>query len=209
MSPTKKAHRYLSIPAIVAVGALALTSPAHASGGTLPTSSSPQVQTVQASEAEFDLGISDAEFEAAIEYASAQVSDPVAEPEQFEAAVQEFIDTEVNAGGDDAGYGTMALPAVIIAARFAGCVAGAYSSLAAINPNSSQAHIAGQIANAVVGCVGGGVSAQIIQRWIMNNPRAVGIALNAIGLGSLSGSSSQASMSIEITDEGRFATLAA
>lgn len=87
--------------------------------------------------------------------------------------------------------------------------AGAYSSLAAINPNSSDAHIAGQIANAVVGCVGGGASAQVIQRWIMDNPRAVGIALNAIGLGSLSGSSSQASVSIGSADEGRFATLAA
>jgi len=38
---------------------------------------------------------------------------------------------------------------------------------------------------------------------------AVGIELNAIGLGSLSGSSSQASMNIEVADEGRFATLAA
>lgn len=187
---------YLTIPAALAAGSLFFASPAYATGGVaVPASSEVEAEDSDVEDLEFEL--TDAEFEAAVEYATQEVNDAAEDPEAFEDAVAEYVDNEVDSDIDNGGAEPMALPvAVIVGARFAGCVAGAYSTLAALDSNSSQAHINMSIANAIVGCVGGGVTAQSIARWISNNPRTVGIALNAIGLGSLSGSEPQASAEV-------------
>ena len=178
---TKKSHEHLPIPAGMVCGSLSLSSlgPAHASvaeSGASPASLSQEVEVDE----EFDLGISDEDFEAALNHAISAVDDPVAEPEAFEPKVEAYIRAEVNDGVE-----TQALPVVIIAARFAGCVASAYTTLNAISASDSMASQAAQITFGIPGCIRGGVGADQITRWILNSPQTARLALSAVGLGFL------------------------
>lgn len=198
MSHTTKRTKYLAIPTVVAVGSLSLSAlaPAYASDTGSGTSQDNLFPEVGAEE-DFDLGISNEDFEAALNHATNAVDDPVTEPEAFESEVEAYIQAEVNDG-----FESRALPAVIIAARFAGCVASAYTTLSAISESDSTTSQAAQIASGITGCIGGGVSADQLTRWILNNPQTARAALSAVGLGFLleGDSATQAASSESATD---------
>ncbi|MEX3610924.1 hypothetical protein VVR12_07735 [Rothia sp. LK2588] len=84
-----------------------------------------------------------------------------------------------------------AVPAVIIAARFAFCVSSAYTILADIPANASYTDKAMRVGAAIAGCIGGGAAGNVVGRWIINNPRMAASVFNAVGLGHLSGDSAR------------------
>lgn len=144
-------------------------------------------------EGELDLGVPEDVFIQALDDASAEVPNPSADPDAFEGAMTRSI-TAQGYGGQAPPPGMaapQALPAVIIAARIGGCLAAAYGPLSSLDANAPYTENAANISSAVVGCVGGGVSGQAITNWLINNPRTAGAALNAVGLGHLSGDTRQ------------------
>ena len=124
----------------------------------------------------------------AVEEALQQVENPVADPTAFEQAVALSIQQQNNPTGTAQ---PRAIPVVIIAARIAGCAAGAYTSLAALDPNAGYAHNAMVMGSILVGCIGGGVTGKAVGQWILNNPRTFGVILNGIGLGHLAADAPQ------------------
>lgn len=168
--------------ALVAPGANASTTTA-AETQPVPTTNTADL------EEELDLGISNEDFIAAVEYAEGVVDDPVADPDGFEAAIDDYIQNELgidtDAEDDDSSEANpQALPvAVVIAGRIGACFASSYTILNSIDPNASNFDQAAAIGAAVSGCVG--VAGPQIRNWILNNPQAARTALTAVGLGFL------------------------
>lgn len=111
---TKIIHKYVSIPAVLASGALigATLVPAHASD---IEAGSPSGTTEQA----IYLGATQEEFAEAVDYAVNIVDDPEADPHAFESEVDSYILNEIqpdqdesNASNEDVDIGTQALPAL-------------------------------------------------------------------------------------------------
>lgn len=187
----RKMYKYTTLPATLAIASLALSSTAHATGSETINIAQP-VDTQQQEVEDLELDVSEDEFEEAVDYALENISDPIDDPEGYEQAIQDYLDEESGEAGAD----PQALPiAVIWASRLAGCVAGAYPTIQAIDPNQSQEHIYMMLASAVFSCVGGGGTAEGLARWMSQNPRTVAIALNAVGLGSLTGDSAETTSS--------------
>ena len=124
----------------------------------------------------------------AVEDALQEVNDPVGSPQEFEEAIARQIRDQTNSENTSQ---FRFVPAVIIGAKIAGCAAGAYTALSALDKHAPYAHNAMVMGNILVSCIGGGVAGKTVGNWMLKNPKTFGAILNAIGLGHLAGDSRQ------------------
>lgn len=137
--------------------------------------------------------------EVAINEALAQAMPHIEDPEKFEASFVKYLEAKGYSAdtslpsehAKSSASSPAAVPAVIIAARFALCVSSAYTVLAAIPKNAPYVDKAMGAGAALAGCIGGGAAGSVVGRWILNNPRIAAGVFNAVGLGHLAGDSSR------------------
>lgn len=135
--------------------------------------------------------------ETAIIEALEQAMPYIEDPKKFEASFVKHLeskgypaDTPLPTERNRSSAATpAAIPAVIIAARFALCVSSSYSILVAIPKDAPYVDKAMGVGAAIAGCIGGGAAGNVVGRWILNNPRVAAGVFNAVGLAHLSGDS--------------------
>lgn len=78
----------------------------------------------------------------AVEDALQEVNDPVGSPQEFEEAIARQIRDQTNSANSSQ---FRFVPAVIIGAKIAGCAAGAYTALSALDKHAPYAHNAKEV----------------------------------------------------------------
>lgn len=120
------------------------------------------------------------------------------DPEKFSAEFSSYLKSKgysenialpVESSGVSNLNSSSAIPAVIIAARFAFCVSSAYTILVSIPANASYVDKAMWTGAAIAGCVGGGSAGTLIGQWILKNPRIAQGVFASVGLLHLTGDS--------------------